>query len=87
MPVNGSEVNVSIGTGCSLSLVDLLIFSNQVEKQYQKNADQGIYCHESGSATYYRGIVVETGYSDTSKKARRDNCLWLDNSEMNVSHP
>jgi len=50
----------------------------------RKNADMGLYNHTSGNGTLYPGIVVECGFSDSVKKARRDITLWLDNSDLEV---
>jgi len=50
----------------------------------RKNADMGLYNHSSGHATMYPGIVVECGFPDSLKKARRDITLWLNNSDLEV---
>jgi hypothetical protein len=50
----------------------------------RKNSDMGIYNHSSGNATLYPGIVVECGFPDLLKKARRDITLWLNNSDLEV---
>lgn len=49
-----------------------------------KDADQGIYSHESGSPAVYPGLAIEVGYSDSQKKSRRDVKLWLENSDLEV---
>jgi hypothetical protein len=52
-----------------------------------KDADQGVYSHESGNPTLYPGLAIEADYSDPHKKARRDVKLWLENSNLEVSPP
>jgi hypothetical protein len=53
----------------------------------RKNSDAGIHNHESGGGTLYPGIVVETGFSDSQHKSRRDLSLWINNSDLSVFSP
>jgi hypothetical protein len=52
----------------------------------KKNADQCLHSCESGAATVYPGVIVEVGFSDSGRKAKRDVRLWLENSETEVPH-
>ena len=52
-----------------------------------KDADQGIYSHESGNPTVYPGLAIEVGYSDSQMKSQRDVKLWLENSKLEVPPP
>ena len=51
----------------------------------RKNSDGAFYNRASSLATMFPGVVVEVGYSDSLKKARRDISLWLDNSDLAVT--
>jgi hypothetical protein len=59
----------------------------RLQNSVRKNADAGIYNQESGRGTIYPGIVIETAFSDTQTKARRDIALWINNSNVEVIPP
>ena len=81
LPVAGSGWGPAVFVTLSDSLMFLV---TRMRNGIRTNADMGLYNHSSGSATLYPGIVVECGFSDSLKKARRDITLWLDNSDLEV---